>query len=101
LYLVVHYPLQHKKDSYKPGPPPGRSSRGGQKPEGGPHFKNTVLDVGSNRWAKSEIGGHRFQMGGRAPLPPPAGDDPAISRFAINVSIGVNSAKKNKLKAKG
>jgi len=37
---------------------------GGQKPEGRPHFKNTVLDVCSNQGAKRE-------MGGRAPLAPP------------------------------
>jgi len=29
---------------------------GGQKP-GGSHFKNTVMDVCSNRWAKHEMGG--------------------------------------------
>jgi len=38
-----------------------------QKPEGGPHVWNTVLDVWSNQGAKREMGGHRFQMGGRAP----------------------------------
>jgi len=37
----------------------------------GPHFKNTVLDVCGNRGAKREMGGHRFQMGGRASLLPP------------------------------
>ena len=48
---------------------------GGQKPDGGAKnrrgatFLNTVLDVCSNRGAKREIGGQRFQMGGRAPLP--------------------------------
>ena len=36
----------------------------------GPHFQNTVLDVCSNQRAKREMGGHRFQMGGRAPLAP-------------------------------
>jgi len=42
----------------RPGPSPGCSSRGGGKnPKGEPHFKNTVLDVCSNRWAKREMGG--------------------------------------------
>jgi len=50
---------------------------GGQKLEGGPHFKNTVLDVCSNQGAKREMGGTDFKWGGRAPLPLPAGDDPA------------------------
>jgi len=50
----------------------GCNSRGDQKPEGGEHFKNTVLYVYSNRWAKHKMGGHRFQTGGRgrAPLAP-------------------------------
>ena len=56
---------------------PGFSSREGQKPEGGPHFENTVLDVCSNRWAKREMGGHRFQMGGPDTTGPPADDGPA------------------------
>jgi len=63
--------------SFNPGPSPGFSSRGGQKPEGGaknqkegPHFKNTVLDVCSNRWAKREIWAP-ISNGGRAPLAPP------------------------------
>jgi len=41
------------------------------KNRGWSHFYNTVLDVCSNQGAKREMGGHRFQMGGRAPLPPP------------------------------
>jgi len=60
------------------GPSPRFSSSGDQKPDGGAkkqkgsHFLNTVLDVCSNRGAKSEIGGgHLFQMGFRAPLAPP------------------------------
>jgi len=48
----------------------GPKTRRGQKPEGGPHFKNTILDVCSSRWAKREMGGHRFQMGYPAPLHP-------------------------------
>jgi len=50
--------------------------RRGQKPEGGPHFQNTVLDVCSNRWAKREMEEHRFQMGGPGTTGPPAGDGP-------------------------
>jgi len=66
----------------RPGPSPGFSSKGGQKPGGaknqkrGPHFKNTVLDVCSNQGAKCEIGGHRFQMGRPGTTGPPAGNDP-------------------------
>jgi len=41
---------------------------GGPKNRRGAHFLNTVLDVCSNRWAKREMGLHRFQMGGRASL---------------------------------
>jgi len=36
---------------------------GGQKPEGGLHFKNTVLDVCSNQGAKREMGGTDFKWG--------------------------------------
>jgi len=43
---------------------------------GGPHFKNTVLDVCSNQGAKREMGGHRFQMGGPGTTGPPVGDGP-------------------------
>jgi len=63
---------------FRPGPSPGFSSRGDQKPEGraknqkgGPHFKNTVLDVCSNQGTKREMGGHRFQMGGPGTTDPP------------------------------
>jgi len=34
-----------------------KTRRRGQKPEGGPHLKNTVLDVYSNQGAKREMGG--------------------------------------------
>jgi len=44
---------------------------------GGPHFKNTVMDVCSNWWAKREMGGHQFQMGGPGTTGSPAGDGPA------------------------
>jgi len=53
-----------------------KTKRRGQKQEPGPHLQNTVLDVCSNKGAKREMGGHRFQMGGRAPLLHPAGDGP-------------------------
>jgi len=59
------------------GPSPGYSSRGSQKPEGGaknqkggPHFKNTVLNVCNNQGVKREMGGTDFKWGGRAPLAP-------------------------------
>jgi len=51
-------------------PLPGFSSKGGQKPEGGPHLKNTVWDACSNQEAKREMGGTDFKWGGRAPLAP-------------------------------
>ena len=51
--------------------------QGGQQPEGraknqkgATHFKNTVLDVRSNRLAKREMGGTDLKWGGRAPLTP-------------------------------
>jgi len=54
-----------------PGPSPGLSSRGGQKPEGGaknrkggPHFVNAVLDVCHNRGAKREMGVAPISNGG-------------------------------------
>jgi len=53
------------------GPSPGFSSRRGQKPEGGAHFQNTVLDVCSNQGAKCEMGGTYFKLWGRAPLARP------------------------------
>jgi len=51
----------HKSSLYaiQPGASPGYSSRGGQKPEGGEHFRNTVLDVCNNHGAKREMGGAR------------------------------------------
>jgi len=59
-------------------PVPGYSSRGDKNQKRGPHLKNTVLDVCRNQGAKRELGRHRFQMGDRAPLPPPAGDGPVL-----------------------
>jgi len=58
------------------GPLPGFGSRGGQKPEGGAHFLNTVVDVCSNRRAKREMGGHRYSNVGPGTTGPPAGDGP-------------------------
>jgi len=52
------------------GPSPGYSSRGGQKPEGGPHFKNTVLDVRSNQGVKREMGS-QISNGGPGTTGPP------------------------------
>jgi len=45
---------------------------GAKNQKGGPHFKNTVLDVCNNRGAKREMGGHRFHMG----VPGNTGDAP-------------------------
>jgi len=45
----------HRQDLAARG---SKTRKRGQKPEGGAHFKNTVLDICSNRWAKSETGGH-------------------------------------------
>jgi len=39
--------------------------------KGGPHFKNTVLDVCSNRWAKREMGGTDFKWRGPGTTAPP------------------------------
>jgi len=60
----------------KSGPSPGFSSRGGQKPErGAKNQKATFLkySVGCMQQPVGQTwnGGHRFQMGGRAPLAPP------------------------------
>jgi len=54
----------------------GKNQKEGPKTRRGAHFQNRVLDVCNNRGAKCEMGGNRFQMGGRAPLDP-AGNDPA------------------------
>ena len=43
---------------------------GAKNQKGEPIFKNTVLDVCSNRWTKREMGAPTLN-GGRAPLPPP------------------------------
>jgi len=56
---------------------PGFSCRGGLKPKRGaknqkgrPHFKNTVLDVCSNRGAKREMGATDFKWGTGHHWPP-------------------------------
>jgi len=41
-----------------------KTRRRGQKPEEGPHFKNTVVDVCSNQGAKREMGGAPISNGG-------------------------------------
>ena len=53
---------QQKQLYCNAGPSPGFSSREMQKPERGPHFKNTILDLYSNRGATD------FKWGVRAPL---------------------------------
>jgi len=65
------------------GPSPRLSSRGGpktrwrgKKNRRGAHFKNTVLDVCSNRRAKCEIGGAPISNGEAGHHWPPAGDEP-------------------------
>ena len=50
---------------------------GAKNQKGGAHFLNTVLDEWSNRWAKREMGGGRFQMGGPENTALPAGYGPA------------------------
>ena len=49
----------------------GQNQKGGPKPEGGAHLKNSVLNICSNQGAKSEMGGADFKWRGRAPLAPP------------------------------
>jgi len=68
-----------------------KTKKSGQKPEGGPHFKNTALDACSNRGAKREMGGTDFKWGGRAPLPP-AGDGPVVR--CKNLPFSVAEAKR-------
>ena len=68
-YSFVCLNVQARRQDLAAGGP--KTRRRGKKTEGGPHFKNTVLNVCRNQWAKREMGGHRFQMGGRAPLAPP------------------------------
>jgi len=59
-----------------PGLPPGFCSRG-LKTTGVSTFLNTILDVCSNREPNMKWV-HRYYMGSRAPLAPPAGDGPGI-----------------------
>jgi len=60
---------------------------GGKNQKGGPHFKNTVLDVCSNRGAKREMGGHRFQMGGPGITAPPRWRRPACGASIVRNSV--------------
>jgi len=88
-------------------PSPGFSSRGGQKPKGGAknkkggeHLQNTVLDACSNKGTKREMGGHRFQMGGRAPLAPPLATalflcNQTLQRFQRFSSCGYSSDRRS------
>jgi len=46
------------------GPSLGFRNRRGQKPQGGPHFLNTILDVCRNWGAKHEMGHTHFKMCG-------------------------------------
>jgi len=77
MLLLFIYLTKNKSLCFSCRPVAGSQQQGGpktrkrdQKPKGGAHFKNTVLDVCSNRGVKREMGGHRFQMGGWAPLAP-------------------------------
>jgi len=67
--------MQARRQELAAGGP--KTRRRGQKTEGGPHFKNTVLDVCSNRGAKREMGGAPISNGGPGTTGPPAGDGPA------------------------
>ena len=59
------------QNSFGSGPSPGFSSRGGKKTEGGHIFK--IMYFGCMQQPGGQIwnGGHRFQMGCRAPVSPP------------------------------
>ena len=50
---------------------------------GGPHFKNTVLDVCSNQGAKREMRGTDFKLGGRALLATPLAAALAHTRIPL------------------
>jgi len=66
------------------------AAAGGQKPEGGAknqkgeHFKNTVLDVCSNRWAKGEMGGAPILNGGPGTTGPLSSDGPDGDDICLN-----------------
>jgi len=61
------YTAQARRQDIAPG--------GAKNQKGRPHFKNTVLDVGSNQGAKREWGGTDFKWGAEHHWPP-AGDIP-------------------------
>jgi len=63
--IVVWNSLQHQARRQD------LAAGGTKNQKGGPHLKNTVLDVCSNPGAKREMGGHRFQMGGPGTTDPP------------------------------
>jgi len=67
LYVLAWHQA-HRQDVAAGGP---KTRRRGQKPEGGPHFWNTVLDVCSNRWVKPEMGVTHLKWGWGAPPAPP------------------------------
>jgi len=66
--FLEHSILKNYKQNFKPPQTTGKGQArrqdvvaGGAKHQKGcAHFLNTVLDVCSNRWAKREMGGHRF-----------------------------------------
>jgi len=61
---------------------------GAKNQKGEPIFKNTVLDVCSNRWTKREMGGTDFKWG-PGTTAPPTGDGPVVVtvRFTIRVFL--------------
>ena len=62
-----------------------KTRKRGQKPEGGPHFEKTVLDVCSNHGAKRQMGGHRFQIGRPGTTGPPSGYGSALRVFSNHI----------------
>ena len=56
--------------------------------KGWSHFKNTVMDACSNRWAKREMGGTDFKWGGRAPLVPPLAT--ALGKPCLDLAIFIS-----------
>jgi len=62
-------------DELSPGTSPGFSSRGGQKPEGGPHFSNKVMDYAATGRPNVKWGAP-ISNGGPGTTGIPAGDGP-------------------------
>ena len=78
-----------------------KTRRRSQNQKGGPHIKNTVLGVCSNREAKPEMGRTDFKWGGGHHCPP-ASDCPACSDYIwlcifIVESGGVKRKSKNEI----